>query len=115
MKVLRIHGRLAQRDIAKYNLKSSGNITILIDNLETIGLVTRDRDTVDRRRSYVQLTAEGERVFDSIYPAHIDRIKEAMSGLTDQECELLISLLQKVSPDEVDVACAPSVPISNAR
>lgn len=111
MKVLRIHGKLAQRDIAKYILKSGGNTTIIVDNLESIGLVTRDRDTKDRRIIYVSLTAKGEKTFDDLYPGHLDRIREAMSALTQAECEQLIELLQKVSLGQVEIACAPSNPL----
>ncbi|RYG20917.1 MarR family transcriptional regulator [bacterium] len=115
MKVLRIHGKLAQRDIAKYILKSGGNITILVDNLETMGLVTRDRDTKDRRVVYVSLTEKGEALFDELYPGHLERIREAMGALTDEECHQLILLLQKVSPEEVESACTPSIPLVAAR
>ncbi len=107
MKVLRLHGKLAQRDIAKHILKSGGNITILVDNLETLGLVRRDRDTVDRRITYVQLTPEGERLFDEIYPPHLARIRDAMGALNDHECETLLGLLEKISPEAVE-ACPPS-------
>lgn len=108
MKVLRIHGALAQRDIAKFILKSGGNITVLVDNLEREGLVARDRDTKDRRIVYVRLTPDGEALFDRIYPEHLDRIREAMSGLTDDECETLRGLLQRVCPAPGEIACAPS-------
>lgn len=112
MKVLRIHGKLAQRDIAKYILKSGGNITILVDNLEGMGLVNRDRDTKDRRVVYVSLTPSGEELFDQLYPGHLERIREAMGNLTDDECEQLIALLQKVSPEEVEIACSPALPLA---
>jgi MarR family transcriptional regulator, 2-MHQ and catechol-resistance regulon repressor len=115
MKVLRIHGKLAQRDIAKYILKSGGNITILVDNLETMGLVVRDRDTKDRRVVYVSLTEKGAALFDELYPGHLERIREAMAGLTEEECHTLVSLLQKVSVEEVETACAPTVPLAAAR
>lgn len=115
MKVLRIHGKLAQRDIAQYILKSGGNITVLVDNLEREGFVTRERDTTDRRVVYVSLTSEGEAMFDRLYPGHIERICEAMSGLTDAESSQLTMLLQKVSPEHVDIACAPTVPLASAR
>ena len=107
MKVLRIHGALAQRDIAKFILKSGGNITVLVDNLEREGLVVRDRDTKDRRIVYVRLTSEGDELFDRIYPEHLDRIREAMGGLTDEECKTLSSLLLKVRPDQAPLACPP--------
>ncbi|RYG37574.1 MarR family transcriptional regulator [bacterium] len=112
MKVLRIHGKLAQRDIAKYILKSCGNITILVDNLEREELVTRERDTKDRRIVYVSLTPKGEAFFDELYPPHLDRIHDAMSALTEAECLQLTALLQKVSPQSVEIACAPSIPLA---
>jgi MarR family 2-MHQ and catechol resistance regulon transcriptional repressor len=115
MKVLRIHGKLAQRDIAQYILKTGGNITVLVDKLEQDGFVTRERDTADRRVVYVSLTPEGETIFDNLYPGHIERIREAMMGLSDEESTQLTMLLQKVSPGHVDIACAPSVPLVSAR
>lgn len=42
-------GPLCKRDIAAKILKSTGNITLLIDNLEKNGLVRRERDNEDRR------------------------------------------------------------------
>ncbi|RYG49066.1 MarR family transcriptional regulator [bacterium] len=105
MKVLRIHGALAQRDIAKHILKSGGNITIVVDNLERQGLVVRERDTQDRRIVYVKLTPAGEAMFDEVYPGHLDRIREAMSPLTEDECGELMRLLEKLSPNQVESAC----------
>jgi MarR family transcriptional regulator, 2-MHQ and catechol-resistance regulon repressor len=112
LKVLRIHGKLAQRDIAKHILKSGGNITVLVDNLEREGIVTRLRDTEDRRVVYVSLTPEGEALFDNLYPGHLERIREAMQRLTPEECEQLNSLLEKVSAENVEIACAPSLQVS---
>jgi len=105
LKVLRIHGPLALREIAKYILKTGGNMTIVVDNLERDGLVVRDRDTEDRRIVYVRLTQKGEELFDRIYPEHLERIRQAMGGLTDAECEQLMNLLNKLSPADQDVAC----------
>lgn len=114
IKVLYIHGKLAQRDIAQYILKSGGNITVLVDNLEREGLVTRERDTIDRRIVYVSLTAAGRDLFERMYPGHLERIREAMGGLTEAECRQLTTLLQKVSPEYVEVACAPSRPLATS-
>jgi MarR family 2-MHQ and catechol resistance regulon transcriptional repressor len=106
LKVLRLHGPLALREIARYILKSGGNMTIVVDNLERDGLVSRDRDTEDRRIVYVSLTAKGEELFDRIYPEHLERIRTAMAGLTDTECEQLMSLLDKLSPQEEVLPCS---------
>lgn len=108
MKALRIHGKLAQRDIARHILKSGGNITVLVDHLEREGLARRDRDTEDRRIIYVSLTVEGEALFDRLYPGHLERIREAMGGLTETECDRLAVLLQKMSPENAEVTCGPT-------
>jgi MarR family 2-MHQ and catechol resistance regulon transcriptional repressor len=105
LKVLKIHGALSQRDIAKYILKSGGNITVLVDGLEADGLVIRDRDTKDRRIVYVRLTTAGEALFDRIYPDHLIHIREAMSNLCNDECEMLTSLLAKLSPEKSESHC----------
>ena len=106
LKVLRIHGALAQRDIAKYILKSCGNITVVVDNLEREGYVVRDRDTVDRRVVYIKLTAAGEELFDRIYPGHLERIREVMGPLSDSECVYLMELLEKLASHEQVIPCA---------
>ena len=108
LKVLRLHGALAQRDIAKYILKSGGNITIVVDNLERVGLVVRDRDTEDRRIVYVSLTPAGIELFDRVYPDHLQRIREAMGGLTESECDQLVALLDKLSPAQEEIVCTTS-------
>ncbi len=106
LKVLKLHGALAQRDIAAHLLKSGGNITIVVDNLERDGLVKRIRDTEDRRIVFVRLTPKGEELFDRIYPPHLDRIRRVMGGLTERECDELIGLLEKLC-GTADVSCVP--------
>lgn len=115
MKALRVHGRLAQREIARYILKSGGNITVLVDDLESEGYVVRERDTADRRVIYVSLTEQGEALFDGLYPGHLERIREAMAGLSEAECVQLNALLRKVSHESIEIACAPSEPRATSR
>jgi DNA-binding MarR family transcriptional regulator len=98
MNALRLHGRLSQRDIAKFILKTDGNTTAVVDNLEKAGLVVRDRDTEDRRVIYVSLTDYGKTAFDRLNPGHLQRIREAMAGLTADEYLQLKTLIQKLAP-----------------
>ncbi|MGV3614727.1 MAG: MarR family winged helix-turn-helix transcriptional regulator [Fimbriimonas sp.] len=108
LKVLRLKGALAQRDIAKYLLKTGGNVTVVVDNLEKQGYVTRIRDTEDRRIVFVKLTAKGEDLFDRVYPGHLDRIRAAMAPLSEREYEQLVSLLERLHVSEADVPCTPA-------
>jgi len=49
-------GPLPQCQLAERVFKSSGNMTLVIDNLEKLGLVIRQADPDDRRVSIVALT-----------------------------------------------------------
>lgn len=61
-------GALCQRDIATKILKSTGNITMVIDNLEKRGLVRRERGVEDRRYITIQLTDAGEKLIAEVFP-----------------------------------------------
>jgi MarR family 2-MHQ and catechol resistance regulon transcriptional repressor len=89
-------GPLTQKDISRKTLKSGGNITMVIDNLERRGLVTRTRGQEDRRRITVSLTPAGSALIGGIFPAHARGITEAMSALSPEEQEQLSALLRKL-------------------
>lgn len=93
-------GPLCQCDLADKLLKSSGNITMVIDNLERRGLVRRWREGKDRRFVTVYLTEKGRRVIGEIFPRHVAAIVEEMSTLTKAEQEMLGRLCRKLGLKE---------------
>ena len=82
-------GPLCQRDIATKILKSTGNITMVIDNLERRGLVRRERATDDRRFLTVHLTDAGELLIAEVFPRVQAAIVAEMTVLTESEQEEL--------------------------
>jgi len=93
-------GPLSQGELAKKILRSRGNITMVIDNLEERGLVKRERNRQDRRFYAVRLTSEGRRLIGSIFPRHAAKIVEEMKSLTRSEQEELSRLCRKVGLGE---------------
>lgn len=89
-------GPLCQRDLAKKILKSTGNITMVIDNLEKRQLVQRERDAEDRRFITVQLTDAGRQLISSIFPEQLAAIMAEMGTLTDEEQDELGRLCRKL-------------------
>ena len=89
-------GPLCQTDIGKKILRSSGNITLVIDNLEKRGLVRREREGGDRRRVSVHLTPEGRTLIAGVFPAHVENITAAFSALTAEEQGELGRLCKKL-------------------
>ncbi|MDA8099578.1 MAG: MarR family transcriptional regulator [Nitrospiraceae bacterium] len=89
-------GPLYQKDLARKILKSTGNITMVVDNLEKRGLVERIRDTEDRRHLSVRLTDKGTRLIRAFFPKHAGRIVREMSVLNASEQEQLGALCKRV-------------------
>lgn len=89
-------GPMYQRDLAREIVKTTGNITTVIDNLEKNDLVRRERETKDRRYFMVVLTTKGEKLIKKIYPAHAKQIELVMQRLTPAEQEKLLDICEKL-------------------
>ena len=89
-------GPLCQRELGAKILKSSGNITMVIDNLEKRGLVERRRDTGDRRYVTVYLTTSGEQLIATIFPRHMERIKDEFRVLSSSDQQNLGKLCRTI-------------------
>jgi len=96
LEVLYHVGPLCQRDIAAKVLKSGGNLTLVIDNLEKAKLVERHPSEEDRRQKVVRLTRKGRGLIGAIFPEHAARITAAMATLSAREQEELARLCKKL-------------------
>lgn len=90
-------GPLSQKELAQKILKTSGNLTTVITNLERETLVTRKRSSDDRRYYSVQLTQKGEKLLDVIFPLHAKRIATQMKTLSQSEQITLGNLCKKLA------------------
>jgi MarR family 2-MHQ and catechol resistance regulon transcriptional repressor len=95
-------GPMCQTHISQKLLLSTGNITMVIDNLEKHGYVTRERNSDDRRFVTVSLTPAGEALISGIFPAHADAIREEMSVLSEDEQRQLGALCKKLGIGSLD-------------
>ncbi|GGM10386.1 MarR family winged helix-turn-helix transcriptional regulator [Deinococcus aerophilus] len=89
-------GPLSQRQLADKILRSSGNLTMVIDNLERDGLVRRERDLNDRRVFQVTLTDAGHALISRILPGHAQGIHELFGVLEPDELAQLTALTRKL-------------------
>lgn len=89
-------GPLCQKDIAAKILKSTGNITLVIDNLEKIDLVRRERDSEDRRFITIHLTESGTKLIARVFADVEAAIVTEMGSLTESEQETLGKLSKKL-------------------
>ena len=93
-------GPLSQCQLAARVFKSSGNMTLVVDNLEKLGLVSRQPDANDRRVSFVDLTALGKQTVSIIFPQHAAFVTQLFSMLTQDEERTLGEILRKLGKQE---------------
>jgi MarR family 2-MHQ and catechol resistance regulon transcriptional repressor len=96
LEVLLHLGPLYQRDLAEKLLKSGGNMTLVIDNLEKRELVKREREVDDRRCIKVCLTQKGHQLISRIFPSHVAAVVNEIGILTPDEQEELGRLCRKL-------------------
>lgn len=89
-------GPMYQRDLAEKILKTTGNITTVIDNLEKRKLVERQREMKDRRYFKVVLTPSGKRLTKKVFPDYAAQIEKSMNRLTMTEQKELARLCKKL-------------------
>jgi len=89
-------GPMCQRALGEKLLRSGGNITMVLDNLEKHGLVRRERQSDDRRMIVIHLTAKGQSLIERVFPHHAKEIAREMSRLKPGEQEELRRLCRKL-------------------
>jgi len=101
-------GPLGHGAIGRKILKSSGNVTTVIDNLCRLGLVTREDDPLDRRVRRVDLTCAGRAAVERALPEHVARVSAAFACLTPDEQVQLGDLLRRLG--RANAVPAPDAP-----
>lgn len=89
-------GPLSVGQLGEKILKSSGNMTMVVDNLERQGLIERQRQSNDRRRIVVSLTEKGMNLVELLLPAHVQGVIQTMDALSREEQEQLAALCRKL-------------------
>ena len=96
LEVLYHLGSLCQKEIAQKVLKTSGNLTTVIENLSKQGLVFREQDDYDKRYYAIRLTAKGEKLIAEVFEQHVEILSSEMSVLSGEEQEQLGYLCKKL-------------------
>ncbi|HPC82033.1 MAG TPA: MarR family transcriptional regulator [Thermoanaerobaculaceae bacterium] len=100
LEVLMHLGPLPQHELASKLLRSSGNTSVVLANLERAGLVQRRRRHEDRRVQVVSLTPRGQQLIGEVFPRHAAALARRMAALSPREQETLGALCRKLGLDE---------------
>jgi len=95
--LVQIHGPLTAGQIATRADLPSGTVTGVIDRLEELGFVRRERDPADRRK--VIVTVDDERVFRELghhYAPQSQRLRELLGGYDQRRLKVVAEFLDAV-------------------
>ncbi|MGT2756501.1 MarR family winged helix-turn-helix transcriptional regulator [Streptococcus ovuberis] len=95
LEILYNKGEMRIQTLIDKMLTTSGNMTVVIKNLERDGLVIRQCDPQDKRSYLIDLTDAGRQFIEEILPEHYQNIGHIFTVLEDAEKEQLVALLKK--------------------
>jgi DNA-binding MarR family transcriptional regulator len=88
--------RLSAGELARQTLVTTGGLTLRVKRLEEEGYVGRERDPLDNRMVYVQLTNSGRELVDRAATVHFKNLARMLEDLPSQEREDLARLLGRL-------------------
>ncbi len=80
--------------LGQETLITKGTLTGIIDRLEAKGLVRRVNSGQDRRSTLIQLTEQGQRLFEKVFPEHIRYLSTSFERLDSEQQTQLRRLLR---------------------
>ncbi|MDH3280391.1 MAG: MarR family winged helix-turn-helix transcriptional regulator [Gammaproteobacteria bacterium] len=101
--------------IAKAVDLKQATVTVLVNKLEEAGLVTRRRDTEDRRRVWVELTDAGQAALDRSPDLLQNRFEQGFDNLEVWEQAMIITTLERVAAllDAEEIEAAPVLDVGD--
>ncbi len=96
LEALYFRGPMPVGQLAGKILRSSANLTLVVDNLARRGLVERTRRADDRRCVDVSLSAAGRALIAGLMPAHVAGVVDAFAALSAEEQTALAALCRRL-------------------
>lgn len=85
--------RMPCKELGNKTLVSKGTLTGVLGRLEGKGFVFRESNPEDARSQLISLTKSGQKLFERVFPAHMEFLGKAFSKLSATElAELRMSL-----------------------
>ncbi len=91
------HPGLSQHDLARRLLVGRSNITMLLPQLESRGLLRREGDEKDRRVLRLTLTDTGVALLMEARKVHMELIELARSQSTPEQCDMIGEQMRKIT------------------
>ena len=90
------YNKLTMKEIAEKIHRTKPTVTILVNKLEKLGFVKREKSSEDSRITYIMLTSKSEDFKPIFEKISKDLNKMLFKKLTNKEAQLLDELLKKM-------------------
>lgn len=94
--MLYLHNKLTMKEIAEKIHRTKPTVTILVNKLEKLGFVKREKSNEDSRITYIMLTQKSEDFKPIFEKISKDLNKMLFKNLTTKDVQLLDELLEKM-------------------
>lgn len=95
LEVLYSKGSMKIGELIEKVLSSSGNMTVVIRNMEKNGWITKKVDKNDKRAFIIELTKSGTKLIKEVLPKHTESITDVFQVLTTEDKVGLMEILKK--------------------
>lgn len=80
-------------------LSTSGNMTVVVRNLEKQQLVKRNRHPSDKRSYIITLTNKGKEIIQELYQEHMESVDTALKMVSNEDKEKVINILKNIKKE----------------
>ena len=98
LRVLAEFGRMDTRTLADRSSLLFPSLTRIAATLREKGFVTQTRDDKDRRRQFVEITSDGQKIIDDYSPQAAQIVVGFKETLGEEKYETLLDLLALLDP-----------------
>jgi DNA-binding MarR family transcriptional regulator len=98
------------KELGEKTLITKGTMTGVLDRLAAKGLLVRLPSTEDGRSWVTKLTPEGQRFFETMFPAHLESLQPLISQFSEEQLDAMLLQLKQFR-----VALERPVPVIQTR
>ena len=84
------------KELGDKTLVSKGTMTGVLERLEAKGLIEKLMNTDDGRSYKIGLSKSGDKLFQKVFPEHVEYLGKAFRKLTKKELEQAVTVLKEV-------------------
>jgi DNA-binding MarR family transcriptional regulator len=98
---IKMSGEAKISDMSDLMLVSIPTASRMINTVSEMGLVVKKKISGDKRSTYLELTAEGDRVVDELRRRQLETIARILENISQDELEVFIKVTEKMADEMV--------------